>query len=247
MLSQVRRTVATLLLVSAAVAGITSPVAAQNWSGLYIGTSVGAAWGKLDWQYTTDMVPSDLLGLTRHPDGGIVGGHIGIQRQWDRTILGLEASYSAGAFGGIDERGSGAPVFDMIEPGISGRSYAQISNLFTVGPRLGWAPGNWMLYVTGGYARARVTTSDSLIEFGTEFQLTADKQTHGGWFLGGGVEYAMTPNWILGLEYTHVDLEEKIHSADTVLVRTVDPEVDIVRARLSFKFSPPERVSAALK
>ena len=47
-------------------------------------------------------------------------------------------------------------------------------------------------------------------------------------------------NWIVGLEYQHINLNSKEHDPDGTLdpnSRNMDAKVDIVRARLSYLFN----------
>ena len=70
----------------------------------------------------------------------------------------------------------------------------------TVRSRVGYAPGNWLFYATGGYAwtynQAKVdqigsgpTDSPFLWRF--------------GWVAGGGVEFPIKPHWTASLEYLY--------------------------------------------
>src|SRR5687767_12494646 len=59
-----------------------------DWSGFYIGGHAGALWGDSDWALAGG-------GTTRHDIDGFVGGlQTGIQRQWDRMVLGVEGALS---------------------------------------------------------------------------------------------------------------------------------------------------------
>jgi opacity protein-like surface antigen len=69
----------------------------------------------------------------------------------------------------------------------------------------------------------------------------ADRKGHDGWYVGGGVEYALTSNLILGAEYQRVSLDSERHlvpvgGAPSILTADIDADIDIVRARLSYKF-----------
>ena len=71
--------------------------------------------------------------------------------------------------------------------------------------------------------------------------------------LGVGLDYALTQNWILGVEYLHIDMQDNIHAGfnnfgGAVPPRNhrVDADADVVMARLSFKFGR-ERDYAPMK
>jgi outer membrane immunogenic protein len=117
--------------------------------------------------------------------------------------------------------------------------------------RLGWAFDRWMIYATGGVAWANVELEARL---GGTFPLSeaADKALIGA-TVGGGFEYAFTPNWSLGVEYrfTKFDREsfglgEKLVGVPLVgspafapspLTANADLETHEVTARLNWRFS----------
>lgn len=210
-----------------------------SWGGLYIGASAGWMGSDIDWTYPNNSKPDAI-----EFDAGLLGGHVGIQTQWNQFVLGIEASFSGtGAFGGNDFSGGSCP-----NPAFS--CEGRVANLFTVGPRLGWAPNNsWLLFVSGGYASGRIDTQTVNIASGNVFDTSHSR--HDGWFFGGGVEYAIHPNVILGVEYQRVELDARNISASPFLATEVrnglESEMDIVRARLSFKLGRPEEVHDSLK
>ena len=73
---------------------------------------------------------------------------------------------------------------------------------------------------------------------------------HDGWYVGGGVEYMVTKNIIIGLEYQHFDFDTERHCSNGIanpcglagagtlplFVRDVGLSMDVVSARLTFKF-----------
>lgn len=213
---------------------------ATNWSGLYIGASAGRTSGDIGWQY---VIPADETGaLTREPSGGIYGGHIGIQHQIGRIVVGIEAAWTGGAFDKIDELGPDSPPF-----AVDYDAYARLHAIRQIGPRLGLVMRDqWMLYATGGYASASLETLYVLRDPG----IVGGQDTvwHNGWFLGGGVEYALTKSIILGLEYTHYDFDIARHDNSDppgfATTRDIRGEFDVVRARISFKLGR-EEVAAA--
>src|SRR5262249_5047208 len=98
---------------------------------------------------------------------------------------------------------------------------ARLNDIVTIGGRAGWSLGRWMPYITGGYANAgldftqrNAVTSTTV---GPPFAVTAaglagatieQEQAHvrlGGWYIGGGFEWVVSPGWTTGLEYRHYD------------------------------------------
>ena len=204
--------------------------AVYDWTGFYVGINGGVATGDLDWTYRqTD--PLIIQRGDHRTDGGFFGGHVGAQVQFhNNLVLGVE--------------------FNMIGSDISGsarcdnpdfRCSSKVDRLWTVGPRAGFALNNVLFYGTGGYASGRVRTStlDLVDGFPPDFT----DVTHHGWFAGGGIEAAIMPNLIAGVEFTHFDLGSRLHTtsipAAPDLDRNVSTDFNTIRARLSYKFAVP--------
>ena len=155
-----------------------------DWSGLYAGIHGGYGWSNVD------------TGLgSVHVDGWLGGGHLGLQRQFDRWVVGVEASYSFGTLDGhrtIDV--GGAPM----------RLDATISDLLLVTGRLGYAWDDRLLYFKAGYASADVEVGSTFLGVTTEA-----KSRLNGWTAGFGLERQITPNIVIGLEYNYIDLGSK--------------------------------------
>lgn len=209
---------------------LSAPVQAQErWTGVYIGGSAGAAWSHVDWSYY------NLPGQTIARDGTsfIGGAHLGYQQQFGQLVLGAELAYT-----GMNNsmRGPDSPIF---APAFD--SNIRVQNVMTLGPRVGWAFNrNWMAFATGGYARADIMTEFYAKGFANITSRTNSQND--GWFVGGGVEYALSKNWIVGLEYQHMDFISRLQSATVVpavgAAHYVSADVDVVRARLTFKLGP---------
>jgi outer membrane immunogenic protein len=74
--------------------------------------------------------------------------------------------------------------------------------LGTVTGRIGYAFGQWLPYVKGGFAAAEVGSPLSGAPTGGFSQGTGI----GGWTAGVGLEYQLSSKWSLGLEYLYTDL-----------------------------------------
>ena len=247
--------VAGLALMGAAVVGTSAPAAAQyNWGGLYGG--VNAGWAGVDYsqQWVFLLGPPGPEGTSVSPskDEGILGGHIGLQHQFGTFVVGVEAAASSTAPFGNNLTSGPAN-------GTTFTSQLRLGTLYTVGGRLGWTPSSqWLLFVGGGFASASINQK-ILSPTGVEDSTLATAERHNGWYLGGGFEYALTSNWIVGLEYQHIALDGEQHcrgpriSAGTCLgagdnsTSRIDADVDIVRARISYKLGRPEPVAEPMK
>lgn len=203
-----------------------------NWSGIYIGANAG--WMQTDSSTSWPNAASGLTQSFEHSNSnGVLGGHFGIQQQYGNVLLGLEFAGS----GGKNSWDAGAPNTGCPNVGFTCES-STLGGLYQAGLRLGFTSGNWLLYGTGGFASGAISTRSTNRATGVLFDSTSER--HNGWYLGGGVEYGLTRNIVLGLEYQHISLDGQRHlsPADPIGVlsnsRTVDADADVVRARLTW-------------
>ena len=128
------------------------PVVVYDWSGAYVGFNIGGVWYDVERHYPN--FPGAFGVAADYKSSGddvIYGFHAGAQRQWGNWVLGIEAAYSAGF------REMQSTVALPVGPFVANvEAYNKITNLFTVGPRLGFAWDRWMIYGTGGYAAATI-------------------------------------------------------------------------------------------
>ena len=226
------------------------PVVYYDWSGAYVGFSIGAVWTDVDRFYPNlNAVGFPASTFSSSGDDVIFDVHAGWQWQWGSWILGAEVGYSAGAkemvstvvlpnppFNGAGGPALGNPTID---------AYNKITNLFTVGPRLGFAWDRWMIYGTGGYATATVKGQYTVTTTGLQFSPAFHGQSwNDGWFAGAGFEFMIHKgalvDVILGAEYQHFDVSSKRAFNDVTVAgapNTFDQGAtgDIVRARITIK------------
>lgn len=225
------------LALSAMVAGAPAPAQAQTgWSGVYIGGNVGWVGTNFDWTFDPSLAPfQDRYSLSEN--NGIAGVHAGVQFQWNKIVIGAEMGLSSTAAFGRDF------VRQPIPPaGVNPLTdvAARMGPIFTIGPRLGWAVNNrWLVFVSGGYAN--LTIASQLVNQVNGVPFFPSSRRHDGWYIGGGVEYALTDLLVLGVEYQHLEFN-RLHHCDLPCelnlggYRRINADTDIVRARLSLKF-----------
>ena len=197
------------------------------WQGWYSGIHGGWGWGDADRTFdVTDGVFGGLGGFGHEIDGGIFGGHIGYNWQVAPNYLfGLEASL---AWTGID-----GGVTSAVLPAFSINSDVEWLATFT--PRFGWISNNWLFYVKGGLAGARVESSIvGPIGF-------SRGENAWGWTAGVGFEVMWSPNWIFGIEYNYYDLGDDnfggfYNDGATILAQRADVKFSSVLARISYKY-----------
>jgi outer membrane immunogenic protein len=138
-------------------------------------------------------------------NGGGLGGLIGFDYQLGKWVIGLE-----GAGGYLWARGSrdtGAFVLGEGAPPLELRTSFKTHYLFTVAPRIGYAWGRFLPYVTGGLAVGDLDWSQSLRDLADPAHLgDSTSETKAGWMVGGGVQYALTDHWSARVQYQFVDL-----------------------------------------
>jgi outer membrane immunogenic protein len=197
-----------------------APPTIWNWTGFYLGGGLGGDWSRYETKLTTVngavplFAPGDigrLNGLgspTISTLTGAVGGRVGYNYQVDHWVFGLEgtawyfnsskfAANSANPFVGV---GGGFATFN---------STSSMDWVATIGPRFGWSIDRVLLYWTAGGAFGKASFVDSyagLNAVGPSSETTSVSQTRAGWTVGGGLNYGLNGNWILSVDYQHIDL-----------------------------------------
>ena len=181
---------------------------------------------------------------TTNDSDGIFGFHAGAQWQWGAWVLGAEAALS-GCFRECRSMSGVLP-----QPHFPRRIHFtehKITNLFTVGPRLGYAWDRLMIFATGGYASANLkgTYCDTVTgTCGPSFTNQNGQSRNNGWYAGGGFDYMVHKgplvDVLLGVEYQHFDVGDKnafcsITAQCTRSDYDLGAKGDIVRARLTIK------------
>jgi outer membrane immunogenic protein len=187
------------------------PVAYYDWSGAYIGANVGETWYQVDRTFPnpTGGGLNGGLPFSTSDSDGIFGFHAGAQWQWGAWVLGAEAALS----GCFTECRSFTGVLQTPQFTANTSAQHKITNLFTAGPRLGYAWDRWMIFATGGWASANLkgtycSTITANCDATTSSQNGATRNS--GWYAGGGFDYMVHKgslvDVILGVEYQHYDV-----------------------------------------
>jgi opacity protein-like surface antigen len=108
--------------------------------------------------------PTNFGKLSRRSSGG--GAFAGYNSQWDDVVLGLEASYLHGGFGGastVTETRSSLPLSDGYYHQVTTTQQAAISitDMATFRARAGYAYGCFLPYLFGGFALGNADISRS--------------------------------------------------------------------------------------
>jgi outer membrane immunogenic protein len=238
---------------------VVAPV--YSWTGWYVGINGGGVWSN---DHLTS-VPTDpatagffgpcfTLGACPRDYGptngssGEVGGQVGYNWQMKSLVLGIEGDLQ------WTNINSTAAVANAILAPFAGTATSRLDWFGTGRGRIGLlATPSWLLYATGGVAFGdlRRTFSGGFPSLGQTF-FGSSNDTRVGWVVGAGSEWKFAQNWIVGLEYLHMELDSNSFSATTSGAGctltgltscnfTVSDrfKADIVRARLSYQFGGP--------
>jgi high affinity Mn2+ porin len=221
-------------------------LAAYDWSGFYAGGHIGYAWGTSDWSTpgnTGALNLSQPLDAFAETGSFFEGLHAGYNYMLpNRIVVGGEVDTTFPAFRNLNGLSIGgsttffSPVAGALE------TYAEtMLGSGTVRGRVGYAPGNWLFYATGGFAwtydqltLTQHATGNSEMPFLWRF----------GWAAGAGVEAPVAPHWTARLEYLFTDYGNRtVAFANNAQLFTSDFKLNQILAGVSYHFG--EAVSDA--
>ena len=180
--------------------------AAYDWNGFYWGGHIGYAAGDSNWSATPGLNGTVDFTNGYNLSGGTGSYLLGMQAGYDylstaRWLVGVSADISFPSFVGgtrtVSSPANGAASYlDAVE--FAG----------TVRGRVGYAPGSWLFYATGGFAYSyeqfsRTQLAGGALPPGTVENLY-DRPRAGG-VVGAGVEVRLASHWTAQLEYLFTD------------------------------------------
>lgn len=210
-------------------------VSGYTWSGFYVGGNIGGGWSHARWDNTAnttlfgDALPGNNFGS--NPNGVIGGLQVGYNFQNGPWVFGLEALFDLSSvqaqhtstFGAADDQFTTAF-----------RSFLMATG------RAGYAWNNWLAYVKGGYALAQVRAS---VNDGVAPTTGSggDTQWRSGPTVGGGFEYAFTPQLSVGVEYDYIRLDSGGYQlgggTGSYAWNVAARDVHLVMAKFNYRFS----------
>jgi outer membrane immunogenic protein len=222
-----------------------------SWTGFYVGGNAGGAWSSNNALWTP-LPSSSAFGV--FPIAGDTGGssaiggfQAGYNWQFAPTwVAGIEGDWSwANTGSSINQQWATNPAAVAV-PGSSTSMSSTLDWVSSLRARLGYLVlPNLMAYGTAGGAWGKVdyaaSNSGGVVPYATS---TAFSSTQGGWVAGGGLEWMITPNWLLRGEYLYYSLNS---SPSVVAASPTAPgfpsgyswsntNVSVARAALSYKF-----------
>jgi outer membrane immunogenic protein len=214
-----------------------------DWSGFYVGGEIGGQSSNINLSNPT----LGTVGYQADHDSFALGGFFGAQRQFGSVVVGVEGGYLAGFFHANVTPPGGGPTTALsifFNPNGTGTAYTNLQDIWSGGARIGWASGNLMAYVTGGYATASFKFSAENIPPSPPASEQATARTDGG-YIGGGIDWAANNNWIVGAEFRHYEFGAKTVTATVVqsppFTETVRfaTRTETAMVRVSYKFGWP--------
>lgn len=184
------------------------PPPSFSWTGVYAGLNIGGAW--LD-----TYAPNSPAG------GGVLGGgQIGYNYQLNPMfVVGLEADIQGTSVGGNAGNNPWSAHSRSVDWFGTARGRLGLT-LFN--PRL-------LVFGTGGFAYGDLTLHNGWAG--------AQRQLATGWTAGGGVEYAVLPNWSVKAEYIFTNIGANYPA--TFVTPSAEQRVHMhtIRAGVNYKFN----------
>jgi high affinity Mn2+ porin len=229
-----------------------SPVDTYDWTGVYIGGHIGLAAGRA--RFAADAFGggapvAGAFGLYRSPNAFTEGGSFfeGVQFGYNymtpnRIVVGIEADGSFPAFPDPDGLTIGG-IANFVSPALGSASLSEIVLASgTLRGRIGYAPGPWLFYATGGLAWTYNQQTLSQIAAGT----SEDRWLYRfGWAAGAGVEVPIAPSWTVRGEYLFTSYPSASLNYPLSGQRTeTDFSLHQLRLGLNYRFDDPSRPAA---
>ena len=183
-----------------------------TWTGFYAGINGGYGFG--DSKGTGNA-------LAGSPNGGLVGGTIGYNYQYNQLVVGLEADADFAGVGNTQT--SAGPL----------TAKSNLNFATTVRGRAGYAINRALFFVTGGYAGGNL---HSTIYDTPRNVFAANSNYLNGYAIGAGVEYAFMPNLSGKVEYLYTDLGQAYNFVGTPDVSRIGLNTSNIKVGVNYHF-----------
>lgn len=213
-----------LLAAFGAMAAMSSAAQAQDWSGLYIGGSIGTADRETEWtDVDGDWESPGEIAADDDADATSIGAHVGYNWQFGNWVVGAQGGV---AFADLSET-----TFEQGDVDVDN----SLSFIADLRANAGYSFGAFLPYLTVGAAYSNLEhswleiddTDDSWQDFGNEVALV----------YGAGVEYAFAPNWSAGLEYLVYDFDSETSTNPLNYRMDVGTELDVVQFTVNYRIN----------
>jgi len=211
-----------LLVAVGAVAAMCGPAQADDWSGLYVGGSIGSATRETEWvDLDGDWESPGEVAADDDADAISVGAYVGYNWQWGNWVIGAQGSLT---FADLSET-----TFEQGDVDVDN----SLSFIADVRANAGYSFGSFFPYATVGVAYSDLEhswleindTEDSWQDFGNETAIV----------YGLGLQYAISPNWSAGAEYLVYDFDSEVSTNPEGYRMDVETDVDVFQVMLSYR------------
>ena len=220
---------------------------AFSWTGTYVGANVGGVWGSFK---TNPATTDNLSGAVGAPgamninNSSVIGGvQAGYNWQIGQYVLGLEQDYQ---FTGLKQTATFAAPAGAFLPGDS--MAFKTDYLAASRAKLGMTWDRTLIYAAGGLETGEFDVTSAYVARGAggspALGFTDANKLHFGFNVGAGIDYAVTNNVFVGVEYRYLDLGKETYNLGAftpagAAAQTVGNSVSMtaseVTARLNFK------------
>lgn len=178
-----------------------------RWSGPSIGLSVIYGDGATSWD--PNQASADRTRNENYNSTHAYAVHTGYDHATGALIVGLHAGYdnTLGGYGETDCRAARglAPAANPAKRRTCGR---EISDAFWIGGKAGLLVNDKLLaFAEGGYANAELYSIGYSTPGGRNVKARETRERHGGFFAGGGIEWAIDQNWSLLAAYRYYEFD----------------------------------------
>jgi opacity protein-like surface antigen len=168
------------------------PPALYNWTGFYLGANIGGAW--VNGALTDTLTGASFTGNVNPAIGGAT---VGYNLQLANIVFGIEGTFDGTSLGNNN---------DTVTTPIDSFQGRVVTNwVSTLAARVGVAQNNWLIYAKGGGGWADNTVTVTSLTTGVS---VSSSNTPGGWLVGGGIEYGLSANWSIKVEYDYLHLSD---------------------------------------
>ena len=235
MVLKMSKTFKTTLLAAAFGLTAASTATAQDWSGRYVGLHIGEADSAVDWVDDAGGWFSFVPGTSHFDEetGSVTGLHYGALYQRENNhVWGWEISFSS-----LDHDNTvPSPLFG------SDTWRTSMDHIFAVTGRYGIAYGRWLPYLEGGIALGDPGLTNIDSGFCAPPCILDLNGVQPGLVLGIGVDFWVSDNVSVGLNYRHIAFETQTFTG--VPTNRVAPETytiggdaDVLTFRLNWMFN----------
>jgi high affinity Mn2+ porin len=225
-----------------------------DWTGFYVGGHIGLATGNSGWALSPSgggAAAAGSFGLYQSPNAfkesgswfeGVQAGYNWMLR--NRVVLGVEADGSFPTYPDAITGLTTGGISNLASPTFGSGSFGEnVLASGTVRGRIGYAPGHWLFYATGGLA----WTYDQQTLTQDASGNTEDRFLYRfGWAAGVGVETAIAPSWTVRGEFLWTDYPHLAEDFPLFGQRVASGlSEQQLRLALNYRFDDPSRPAAS--